>query len=80
MNWIKCSDRLPEKDGEYLVYVSDRIWSGAMVLWFTNDFSQLYNDLSYPHKGFYENDPEYGCIKYEEVTHWMPLPEPPEDI
>ena len=79
MEWIKCSDKLPDKDGEYLVYISDRIWSGAMILWFTNDFSQLDDSLYCPHKGFYENDPEYGYMEYKEVTHWMLLPEPPED-
>lgn len=79
MNWIKCSDKLPEKAGEYLVYVSDEMWSGAMILWFTNDFSRLDDDLFYP-QGFYVNDPEYGRVEYKEVTHWMPLPEPPEDI
>ena len=79
MEWIKCSDKLPDKDGEYLVYISDRVWSGAMILWFTNDFSQLDGDLYYPHKGFYESDPEYGYMEYKEVAHWMLLPEPPED-
>ena len=67
MEWIKCSERIPEDSGIYLCYVEkqDRIgksnyqwvctWSGGG--WWV-------------HGGRYN-----GCL----VTHWMPLPPPPTE-
>lgn len=54
--WIKCSKRLPEKDGRYLVFVPypSYPWVGVSSL----------------RKGKFDDD---------NVTHWMPLPEPPNE-
>ena len=66
--WIRCSDRLPEKDGHYLVatckvfeamtvrYVTDITFCASLKLWNASE----------------------GCTKYAfqpgYVTHWMELP------
>ena len=57
--WISVKDRLPEKDGDYLVYSTfelvDRLRFFDGVWW------------------------DYGAeCQPGVVTHWMPLPEPPE--
>ena len=61
--WISVKDRLPENKGRYLTY----------------------NNLEYPYvwqavyryteKGFLNNELD-SVIS---VTHWMPLPEPPQE-
>ena len=30
--------------------------------------------------GWYEYDCDWGYIKYDNVTHWLPLPEMPEGV
>lgn len=60
--WISVKERLPEQEGEYLVHRSP-----------------YYHDIV-----SYENDTWIGVGLYGElikainVTHWMPLPEPPK--
>ena len=61
--WIKCSERLPEKSGYYIVYerysgVMYMRWSNVYRAWNCSDESDKYR-LDY-------------------VTHWMPLPDAPE--
>ena len=66
--WVSVEERLPEKAK----------WSGDRVL--------VYTEEGYIHTGLYEgeaateDDPWWD--KFNDsglVTHWMPLPEPPED-
>ena len=59
--WIPCSERLPEKDGEYLV-----CWCGA---WGVDICFAEYSKCG---KYWYA---KYGS-EYRGVTAWMPLPEP----
>lgn len=59
--WISMKDKLPDKDGIYLV---------------------LYDEPDFPYsfcvqvRRFFKND--HDAITWRKVTHWMPLPEPPE--
>lgn len=72
--WIPCSERLPEKSGEYLiVYRADfgRIasvthYSAKNRLWRSWDFMP---------------DVQLKAVAAEQgrYTHWMPLPELPEE-
>ena len=68
MNWISVKERLPDEGVEVLVY----------CCYFKDNCSQEIASLD-----------SYGGIQYwdlegrqylemEDVTHWMPLPEPPE--
>lgn len=71
--WISVEDRLPEEDGKYLVLNE----SGNM---FDTEYSD-YSGFGY-WRMYYDPDPLAlaGSEWYEldDITHWMPLPEPPK--
>ncbi|MDG9785311.1 DUF551 domain-containing protein [Metapseudomonas otitidis] len=65
--WIKCSERMPKPNQEVLVYrKGNRASHGPF-------FAKAKNREMHPW--------EYldGDTCYMAITHWMPLPEPPED-
>ena len=67
MNWIKCSDRTPEKDTPVLcLYLGE--YMDVMEYWYDNDHGEatFYRPPSPPVVG--------------DVSHWMPLPPLPEDL
>ena len=73
--WISVKERLPEKDGWYLVY-APRYWGNSKIygldgLAYSN-FKHNYKD----HWGI-----ERGTVRGWPgiVTHWMPLPDPPKE-
>ena len=61
--WIPVAERLPEENGRYLCNVKSFAFPGC--------FYQAI--LQCDKHGFRE-----GNIYTEDVTHWMPLPEPPK--
>ncbi|WIJ49647.1 DUF551 domain-containing protein [Enterobacter roggenkampii] len=65
MEWIKCSEQMPEETGDIIVVSDDIVMSG----------------VSYSRKkGFYLQALEYDADEpVDDVTHWMPLPEPPNE-
>ena len=69
MDWIDVNDRLPNDDDYVLVFDTEY-----------NSVSEvIYNSKYFNQKGFWlnENGGEYEH-EYKNVTHWMPLPEPPK--
>ena len=63
--WISCSERMPEETGDIIVVSDGIVMSG----------------ISYSRRdGFY-----IAALEYDDdepiggVTHWMPLPEPPQE-
>ncbi|MCK3477215.1 DUF551 domain-containing protein, partial [Escherichia coli] len=64
--WISCSERMPEETGDIIV-VSDGIVTSG---------------ISYSRRdGFYIAALEYDDDEpIDGVTHWMPLPEPPQEV
>lgn len=73
--WIPCSERLPDKEGEYLVTFSDE-WNRNLVraLWYGTPF-----DLDDRTMWTFYCEHEYGfeAFKAEKpIVAWMPLPEP----
>lgn len=65
MEWIKCSERMPEETGDIIVFSDGIVMSG----------------ISYSRrKGFYIDALEYDDDEpIDDVTHWMPLPNPPTE-
>lgn len=63
--WIKCSEQMPEETDDIIVACSDGI---------------VMSGISYSRrKGFYIAALGYDSDEpVTDVTHWMPLPEPPE--
>ena len=78
--WIPVSERLPKKDGRYLVVklLFDKTqWQD--VLRFAKDGAKTSPyDLAGQTNVWYRYDSEYGDVPTDNVTHWMPLPEMPE--
>lgn len=65
MEWIKCSDRLPDKGEKVLCYDTARIYIAYRYL----------GDVEYnEHWGICE-DQDCSCVgSTGAITHWMPLP------
>ena len=57
MEWISAEDRMPEEDGDYLVFFPD------------GDIEVVYYSKKYM----------FHIYHSHMITHWMPLPDPPED-
>lgn len=67
--WIPVTERLPENTEKVLALSKSRFGNGYLS-WLVR-----YN----PDAGaFYDYDSEWGNIKIHNITHWMPLPEPPK--
>ena len=65
--WISVKDKLPTKPGEYIVaFDFGRVGT---------NYYRTRETISYRYK-----DPHWAYSGNEYITHWMPLPEPPEDI
>ncbi|EHH5685852.1 TPA: DUF551 domain-containing protein [Escherichia coli] len=69
--WISCSDRMPEKGQNVLISVN---FDSSLV-------EQLICSARYTGSTFRRGD---ATIKpgngIEQATHWMPLPEPPQEV
>lgn len=79
--WIPVTEMLPEKDGDYLVFkrFTRNAWSD--VVSFAKDGRKV-SECDFGEKRqnvWYYYDSEWGYIRTDAVTHWMPLPQPPKD-
>ncbi|WP_416182849.1 DUF551 domain-containing protein [Escherichia coli] len=65
-SWISCSERMPEETDDIIVVSDGIVMSG----------------ISYSRRdGFYMAALEYDDDEpIDGVTHWMPLPEPPQEV
>ena len=66
MDWISIKDRLPDKNGLYIVYIENLREAQDKK---TNKYPIYQIELSHYEFGHFG----YGC-----VSHWMPLPEKPK--
>ena len=82
--WIPVTERLPDEDGRYLVsYPLFNIQAWMRVAYFSTDLHRT-DSYAFPGKwnkrpGFYYSDDEYGDVELKDITHWMPLPQPPKE-
>lgn len=79
--WISVKDRLPNKDGAYLVATNGVSGlQNVKTRWFTKDGEMVdAYDLAGQKDVWYLYDSECGYVSINSVTHWMPLPEPPKE-
>jgi len=78
--WIKCSDRMPE------VYIDVLVWTPFGNVMYVD---RMYDINKECRKRSRAKDPLKNypvrivwlqtCFAFSEITHWMPLPEKPED-
>lgn len=88
MKWISVKDRLPDKEGRYLVYVEE--FNSASLNGFSYYVILTKFEKRITHK-VEENDRiictlskkmDFFVNEYDrdiKVTHWMPLPEDPKE-
>ncbi|EAQ2564721.1 DUF551 domain-containing protein [Salmonella enterica subsp. enterica] len=67
-SWISCSERMPE--GEQEVIVQNKL--GYRYVSYFDEHSGLFFDMP--------GGNQMNCIEHILVTHWMPLPEPPQEV
>ena len=80
VQWINVKDKLPEKDGQYLVVYTFFDYKSMGVVRFSHNLHEIdeYNfDTERP--GWYEPDDEVGYIERTTITHWAKLPEFPKE-
>ena len=72
--WVSVDDRMPQNDGFYLVNVGADYRPIRVFEYKPN------NDIVFPeHQNLWVADSGTRCFNWF-VTHWMPLPEPPEGV
>lgn len=81
--WIPVTERLPEDRQRVLaitLYKTRPRSSHYRLVYFSNNLESVDNfDFEGESRcGFYYYDSEYGFCEVDDVTHWMPLPHPPE--
>lgn len=82
--WTSIEDKLPDKSGKYLVTITSNVYGKPFVktAWFLLnlcDNGQFKYECEPNVPGFYNGDGEGDWVE-RSVTHWMPLPEPPEEV
>ncbi|EFK6636765.1 DUF551 domain-containing protein [Escherichia coli] len=65
--WISCSERMPD-DGQHVIILCD----GAFVLYAQYRDGEFFDVV--------RNGEEFFETQSRNVTHWMPLPEPPKEV
>jgi len=83
VNWTKCTDRIPNKDGEYLVVKSIiGMFNKIDVCAFALNLHEI-DEFDFPDEerpGWYEHDSETGYFEWTGITHWAELPTMPDGI
>ena len=79
--WISVKDRLPEKNGEYLVVCRGVVTRDYISMCKFNHNLHAVDEFDFPvenRPGWYNYDGEHGYYEVAGVKYWMPLPEMPE--
>ena len=73
--WISVDDRLPEESGLYITFGCTAV-PVRLPHNFDKDMGKFGVWWDYDTDG--KKHPRYRFIEAEDITHWMPLPEPPK--
>lgn len=78
MEWVKCSDRMPISNDDVFVYktVEVLVTDGDTVTAMECNAGCPFGDKN----SFWCSFTNYGNMGPKNITHWMPLPKPPEDL
>lgn len=83
VNWTKCTERLPEKGGEYLVVKSIMgVYNKIDVCGFSLNLHET-DEFDFPDEdrpGWYEHDSETGYFEWTGILYWAELPEMPDEV
>lgn len=75
--WNKCSERLPEEDGWYLVVPE----GGAVsTMEFDTNNKWGYNQHYFNPETFRYMGTKFTPVESENILYWMPIPEIPDNI
>lgn len=66
VSWISVNDRLPDEAGQYLVAYHPCYWD------------MVHTDKTFIGMDTFRGKTAWAKKKYQRVTHWMPLPDPPK--
>ncbi len=67
MEWISVKDRLPKIEEEVLAYAGKKPWGPDIHV---GNLQEGYDSIYWTY---------YDYLEWHDVTHWMPLPEPPKE-
>lgn len=71
--WISVKDKLPKADGEYIVYAQDENSPSGEGVWYDNVV--VVAEYAFGIWWWWDNGTDFDVTN--NITHWMPLPEPP---
>ena len=75
--WISVDERLPERNGRFLIYTKHIYGAGISIANYTPKYTWGEESLM-GRAVWFRFDSEWGDCEIEGVTHWMPLPEAPK--
>lgn len=75
--WISVEDELPEIAGKYLIARKTVYGNLINIVWYDTNYNGG-NDDMIGKSVWYMFDGDWGDYEIPNVTHWMPLPEPPK--
>ena len=79
MKWINVKDRLPLKDGRYLVCIKSNFCRFMKIISYTLNYECVFSEEYLQGRAIWYSYGEVGDYEELDVTHWMPLPELPND-
>lgn len=80
INWIKVSDRLPDDDGKYIVWLKSHkcpggiFPEGAHFVYYDKASGEWWDEVYDP-----MDECETRLVYYDRVIAWMPIPSYKED-
>ena len=79
--WIPSGERLPEDRQRVLLFKQAKYGSCVMTAAYSTCLESYCNIdfCGVKRGGFFDYDSEAGYYELRDVTHWMPLPEPPKE-
>ena len=78
--WISVEDRLPSREGLELDEVEYVLVSEQSFDAITGEkLGSSVSICGFGHDGWSKFD-NFGCVRTENITHWMPMPEPPKEV